>query len=228
MAELNCERLKKDFDRDGFVVLRGYLSPQELAEMWDHLHRYHARVEGPVKNGNPLPAIKGMNVHDDWYRDYLENDRHIPLMKSLIEDDLAPDNVTWLHKPKGVPRTMPHYDAIGSYRSPPSGISLWIALNHIDRNSGCLHYEKGSHKREKPSTYPLPDYDEQNTHAVPVEVEPGDAVMHTALTVHWTFDPIEYRDRNAMVFVYWGASSAVDPMGAKKSRSAYADGATTL
>ena len=63
---------------------------------------------------------------------------------------------------------------------------------------------------------------------MPVEVEPGDAVMHTALTVHWTFDPIEYRDRNAMVFVYWEASSAVDPMGAKKSRSAYADGATTL
>ena len=232
MAELNCERLKKDFDRDGFVVLRGYLSPQELAEMWDHLHRYHARVEGPVKNGNPLPAIKGMNVHDDWYRDYLENDRHIPLMKSLIEDDLAPDNVTWLHKPKGVPRTMPHYDAIGSYRSPLpgiySGISLWIALDRIDLNNGCLHYETGSHKGDKPFVYPLPDYDEQNTHAVPVEVEPGDAVMHTALTVHWTFDPIEYRDRNAMVFVYWGASSAVDPMGAKKSRSAYADGATTL
>ena len=228
MPELNFERLKKDFDRDGFVVLRGYLSPQELAEMWDHLHRYHAEVEGPAKNGNPLPAIKGMNVHDDWYRDYLENGRHIPLMKSLIEDDLAPDNVTWLHKPKGVPRTMPHYDAIGSYRSPPSGISLWIALNHIDRNSGCLHYEKGSHKREKPSTYPLPDHDEQNGNAVPVEVEPGDAVMHTALTVHWSIDPIEYRDRNAMVFAYWGASSAVDPTRAKKSSSAYADGKTTL
>ena len=119
MAGLNFERLKKDFDRDGFVVLRGYLSPEELAEMWDHLHRYHAEVEGPVKNGKPLPAIKGMNVHDDWYRSYLENGRQIPLMKSLIEDDLAPDNVTWLHKPKGVPRTMPHFDAIGSYRHLP-------------------------------------------------------------------------------------------------------------
>ena len=154
MAGLNFERLKKDFDRDGFVVLRGYLSPEELAEMWDHLHRYHAEVEGPVKNGKPLPAIKGMNVHDDWYRSYLENGRQIPLMKSLIEDDLAPDNVTWLHKPKGVPRTMPHFDAIGSYRSPLSGIysgiSLWIALNRIDLNNGCLHYEKGSYKRDQP------------------------------------------------------------------------------
>ena len=141
MTELNFEQLKQDFDRDGFVVLRGY-------------------------------------------------------------------------------------------RSPPFGISLWMALNHIDLHNGCLHYEKGSHKRDKPFgqpiAYPPPDYDQQNANAVPVEVEPGDAVMHTALTVHWSIDPIEYRDRNAMVFVYWGASSAVDPMWAKKSRSAYADGTTTL
>ena len=98
MAELNFERLKEDFDRDGFVVLRGYLSAEELAEMWDHLHRYHAEVEGPFTNGEPTRAIKGMNVHDDWHRNYLEHGRHIPLMKYLIEDDLAPDNVTWLQK----------------------------------------------------------------------------------------------------------------------------------
>ena len=103
--ELNFEQLKQDFDRDGFVILRGYLPPEEVAEMWDHLHRYHALVESPVKNGKPTSAIKGMNVHDNWYRNYLENGRHIPLMKHLIADDLAPDNVTWLHKPKGVPRT---------------------------------------------------------------------------------------------------------------------------
>ncbi len=127
-------------------------------------------------------------------------------------------------------------EEIGSYRSPLSGIysgiSLWIALNRIDLNNGCLHYEKGSHKRGKPFgepvAYPLSNYDEQNPNAVPVEVEAGDAVMHTAMTVHWSIYPIEYRDRNAMVFAYWGASSAVDPMRAKKSRSAYADGTTTL
>ncbi len=64
MTELNFEQLKQDFDRDGFVVLRGY-------------------------------------------------------------------------------------------RSPPSGISLWMALNHIDLHNGCLHYEKGSHKRDKPFGQPI-------------------------------------------------------------------------
>ena len=173
-----------------------------------------------------------MNVHDDWYRNYPESGRHIPMMKYLIEDYLSPDNVTWLQQPKGTHRTMPHYDAIGSYRSArsgiSSGISLWIALDRIDLGNGCLHYEKGSHKREESRAYPLRDYDEHNARAVPVEAEPGDAVMHTASTVHWTFDAIEDRDRNAMVFVYWGASSTLDPMRAKKAGSVYAGGATTL
>ena len=232
MPDLNFRKLKQDFDHDGFVVLRDYLSAAELAEMWARLRRYHAEVEGPVSNGEPTRAIKGMNVHDDWYRNYLEGGRHIPLMKHLIEEDLAPDNVTWLQRPTRGHRTLPHYDAIGSYRSAlsgiSSGISLWIALDRIDLANGCLHYEKGSHKRKKTRAYPLTDYDEHNARAVPVEAEPGDAVMHAASTVHWTFDSIDDRDRNAMVFVYWGAGSAVDPVRAKKSTSAYADGATTL
>ena len=228
MTDLDFEQLKTDFDRDGFVVLRAYLPPEEVAQMWDHLRRYHAEVEGPGSNGKQIRAIKGLNVHDDWYRNYLENGRHIPLMKHLIEDDLSPDNVTWLHRPKGLQRTPPHYDALGSYRSSPSGISLWIALDRIDLGNGCLHYEKGSHKRDKPVAYPPPDYDEHNAHAVPVEVDPGDAVMHAATTVHWTFDHVDDRDGNAMVFVYWGASSALDESRAKRSTSAYTDGATTL
>lgn len=228
MTYLNFEQLKKDFDRDGFVVLRGYLPPAEVAEMWDHLHRYHAEVQGPISNGEQTRAIKGMNVHDAWYRNYLENGRHIPLMKHLLEEDLSPDNVTWLEQPKGAQRTQPHYDALGSYRSGRSGISLWIALDRIDLGNGCLHYEKGSHKREKPVTYPLRDYDEHNARAVPFEAEPGDAVIHSASTVHWTFDHEDDRDRNAMVFVYWGAGSALDQARAEKSTSAYADGTTTL
>ena len=226
--DLNFEQLKTDFDRDGFVVLRGYLPPQEVAEMRHHLRRYHAEVEGPTSNGQQIRAIKGMNVHDDWYRDYLENGRHVPLMKFLIDDDLSPDNVSWLRRPRGMQRTRPHFDALGSYRSSRSGISLWIALDRIDLGNGCLHYEKGSHKRDKPLAYPPPDYDEHNANAVAVEVEPGDAVMHGASTVHWTFEHVNDRDGNAMVFVYWGASSPLDQIRARRSTSAYADGATTL
>lgn len=228
MATLNFDGLKETFDRDGFVIIRGYLSPEELTQMRGQLSSYRHHVDGWQADFGKGGAVKGMDHHDDWYRNYLLAGRHIPLMKYLVEDDLAPDNVTWIDKPEGVPRTFPHYDAIGSYRTPPSGASIWIALDKIDLDNGCLHYEKGSHRREKPKSYPLPDYDERNPMAVPVEAEPGDAVIHSALTVHWSVDPKESRPRNAMVFVYWGASSSIDPIAMKRSRTGYAHAGVTV
>ena len=56
----------------------------------------------------------------------------------------------------------------------------------------------------------------------------GDAVMHSTRTVHWSIDPLDDRERNAMVFAYWAGSSDIDPVGAERSNSAYKDGNTVL
>ena len=220
MLHINFDHAKQDFDRNGFVILRNYLSPAETAEMRQHLDDYLTHTAPPPhQKDKPNSSLKGIDQQDEWFHDYLENGPHIPLMKHLIEDDLAPDNVSWLDKPNGVQRTLPHFDALGAYRMPPSGISLWIAMDQIDQNNGCLFYEKGSHKKDYPLAYPLPDYDEGNKNAVAVEVAPGDAVIHGARTVHWSKEKVDYRQRYAMVYVYWGASSKIDPVRAAKSRS---------
>ena len=211
--------LKQRFDRDGFVVLPGYLDETELDEMRRHLAVYHRTVQ--AKDSLSSGTIKGMDQHDGWFQAYLEGGKHVPIMKHLLGDGLAPDNVTWLTKSRTIQRTLPHYDAIGSYLLPPSGISLWIALDDIDLTNGCLHYEKGSHLRELPNAYPLPDYDEHNENVVPVEARAGDAVMHSTRVIHFSIDVIVERPRNAMVFAYWGGSSKIDPVAAGKSRSAY-------
>lgn len=220
MTNLNFDHLKRDFDRDGFIVLKNYLSEEATREMRCHLDHYLENIGPRQHKGGPIGSLKGLDQHDAWFHDYLFAGPHIPLMKHLIGDDLAPDNVTWNDKPKGMDRTFPHFDALGSYRMPPSGISLWIAMDRIDLKNGCLNYERGSHKKEFPMRYPLPDYDENNENAVAIEVEPGDAVMHGAKTVHWSTQPVEDRPRYAMVYVYWGASSAIDPARAAKSTTA--------
>jgi phytanoyl-CoA hydroxylase len=213
----DLESLKQAFIRDGFVVVPNYLSADEVEEMRDRLAAYHAHSSPDLVAGG---AMKSLDRDDPWYRDYLLQGAHIPMMKCLIDDRLSPDNVSWISKPKGVARTFPHYDALGTYRLPPSGISLWIALDRIDLENGCLHYEKGSHIRDHANAYPLPDYDEQNPNVVAVEADPGDAVIHSAKVIHFSIDPVDFdRERNAMVFVYWGAGSEIDPARAAKSRS---------
>src|ERR1700744_1368552 len=42
--DLDPTKTKADFDRDGFVVLREFLSPPELAELQQELHRYLSAV----------------------------------------------------------------------------------------------------------------------------------------------------------------------------------------
>ena len=219
MRQIDFDHLKQEFDRDGFIILKGYLSKADTAEMREHLDDYLAH-SGPLHHkDHPTGSYKGLDKHDTWFQDYIESGPHIRLMKHLIEDDLAPDNVTWNDKPRGMDRTLPHFDALGAYRMPPSGISLWIAMDNIDKNNGCLCYEKGSHRKEYPMAYPLPNYDERNQSVVLVEVSPGDAVIHSAKTVHWSREQVDFRPRNSLVYVYWGASSEIDPSRVKVSRS---------
>ena len=44
--------------------------------------------------------------------------------------------------------------------------------------------------------------------AVAAEVAPGDAVIHSALTVHWSGPNRSDRPRRAVSFFYWGATHA--------------------
>ena len=220
MTARQDEQLRNDFDRDGFVVLRGYLDTDELREMRSYRDAYAHKVKS--LDDVAVGAIKGLDQDDLWFRAYLEGGKHIPVMKHLIRDGLAPDNVTWINKTKSVQRTLPHYDALGSYLTPPSGISLWIALDDIDRKNGSLHNEKGSHLRDFPNAYPLPNYDEQNENVVAVEAKAGDAVMHSAKVIHFSIDVVEERPRHAMVYAYWGGSAKIDAEAPAQSRSAYA------
>ncbi|RPG24572.1 MAG: hypothetical protein CBC10_010575 [Gammaproteobacteria bacterium TMED50] len=209
--------LKRSFDENGFVILRGYCSGDEVDEMRTHLHEVHERA---ASDKIAIGSMKSLDAMHPWFQRYLLEGEHIPLIKYLIDDGLSPDNVSWISKPKGVDRTFPHFDALGTYRIPAAGASLWVALDAMDLGNGCLHYERGSHLNIFKEAYPLPGYDETNDRIEPVVVQPGDAVIHSARTVHFSIDPVDYsRPRNAMVYVYWGASSTVDKKRSARSNA---------
>ena len=209
---------KQRFDRDGFVILPSWLSSDDVGEMQERTHRYLSEVlPGLPEAATYRGTLKQLQRHDPWFRDYLENGPHRSLLETLIEDDLAPELVVWNDKPVDASfATPPHQDAVGSPRVPPSGCTLWIALDPVDRTNGCLHYGRGSHLRGLIKTFPIPDFDPLDHDDVPVELSPGDAVVHDARTIHWTDENRSDRSRRSIAFVYWGASSAIDPALARK------------
>ena len=217
--------IKRDFDRDGFVILPSYFSGDALNELRERATRLTADLLERRRNGEGLGfpetrrkagaskrdrnfrnVFKGLQDHDPWFDHELKAGRHVPLIKALIEDEPVPGTAGWFTKrPGSMGEIPPHQDAIGLPQGLKAGATIWIALDPADPENGCLHYGRGSHKRDHAAGIPIPGYDVDDGKAVPASVQPGDAVIHNSLTVHWSGTNPTDRPRGAVSFFYWGA-----------------------
>ena len=200
---MSLEQIKRQFDRDGYVVLRGFLSREELEEL-------RIRAEGclgEAKRSEEYPGVvKNLNRIDPWFEDQLQRGKQAELISALLEDDLEPASAGCFERiPGETSGIKPHIDAIGHRRK---GATVWIALDRADRENGCLFYVKGTHRQDLPSVVGLEGFSAESEEAVAVEVEPGDATIHNSRTVHWSEANRSQRPRQAITYFYWAASTA--------------------
>ena len=210
--------IKRDYDRDGFVILPGYIGGQVLEDLRERatgltagLVERHGgkRRPNPPKRGDRFGNVfKGLQRHDAWFDHELKAGRHVPLIRALIEDEPVPGTAAWFTKhPRSMEEIGPHRDAIGLPPGLQPGATLWIALDPADPENGCLHYGRGTHRHEYGHGIPIPGFDVNGGTAVPANVQPGDAVIHNSLTVHWSGTNPTDRPRRAVSFFYWGAAN---------------------
>ena len=210
LEQADRDQIKRDFDRDGYVVLRGFLSAEELEELRDHSERCLREIEESVE----YPGVaKNLNKLDPWFEDQLERGKQTELIAHLLGDELEPASAAWFDRLPGESSGIkPHIDALGHRRK---GATLWIALDRADMENGCLFYGKGTHLQEVPGHYDLEGWSSSSEQAVAIEVEPGDAIVHSSLTVHWSDANRSQRSRQAISYFYWAASSQGDPATTK-------------
>lgn len=202
---MNFEEVKRDYDRDGFVLIPGYLSPTELTELRDRAIRLTDELFTKKESKG---ILEGLEKCDSWFENQLLRGKHVELLKTLLEDDLQPASAAWFDRPSGSTTGIdPHLDAIGRAHAPKAGCTIWLALDAADPDNGCLYYSRGSHKTEQPHKFPILGFDTASEDAVAAEVQPGDAVIHSGLTVHWSGANHSDRSRRAISYFYWGASS---------------------
>ena len=218
--------IKRDYDRDGFVILPGYVTGHALQALRERATRLtadlaqrrrngdlesreHSRRAGASKpNRNFENVFKSLQNHDAWFDRELKAGGHVPLIKALIEDEPVPGTAAWFTKqPGSMAQIGPHRDALGLPPGLKAGATIWIALDPADPENGCLHYGQGSHRREYASGIPIPDFDVDTETTVPARVQPGDAVVHSSMTVHWSGVNPTGRPRRAVSFFYWGAAN---------------------
>lgn len=225
--------LRADFDRDGFVQLRAFLSPEELSELLDHLGRFCAyALPGLPRedvfyeqrgDASTLKQIQRLHLHDEYFARWMTQSKFRRVAEWLLDDEVTCQNMQYFNKPPSVGQpTPPHQDGYYFMIKPCAAVTMWLALEDVDETTGCVRYVPGSHllglrAHGRTETlgfsqgildYPCP-HDRAHERAFPAMA--GDLLVHHALTIHRADgNSSSTRTRRALGLIYYAAAAQLD------------------
>jgi len=223
--------LKTSCDRDGFVVIRDFLAADEFAVLEQNLQRYIREIVPTLPDGDAfyedrnrpqtLKQLQRMD-RDPFFAEYRHHRAWVALAEALLGEPAAADQPEWFNKPPGTNHvTPPHQDNFYFCLAPPNVLTIWLALDRVDAENGCLRYVAGSHLRGSRSharsnilgfSQGITDYSADDfTRERAVLLEPGDAVAHYGMTIHRADANLSTtRHRRSFAMVFKGASCRRD------------------
>ena len=212
--------LKAEFDRDGFVIIRDFATPEQVREIRARAEEATKDVprKGPFSN-----VTKGLERRDGYFGELLRDGPQVPIVETLLGKKPEPTTASFFTKIDNDQEVHPHSDAI-------DGAVTWIALDETAKHNGCLHFLKGSHKREAEFAHlrahaPTDLYDHPDVFEA--AMSPGDIVIFRSTTVHWSGPNHDGSVRRGFNCFYMGSSwrkgwkkgAAKDWKAAKKEKS---------
>jgi ectoine hydroxylase-related dioxygenase (phytanoyl-CoA dioxygenase family) len=185
-------------------------------------------------NKNTLKQLQQLFEYDSFFYDMMFGSRFETLASTLLDDKVIGKNLQYFNKPPLIGKPTPaHQDGYYFMLEPNEAVTLWMALEPVDQENGCVRYVRGSHKlgmRNHGRTQTLgfsqgitdfgPEDDLANEVYFPAQA--GDLLVHHALTIHRADgNNSKDRTRKAMGFIYYAAR-------AKENISAHAKYAKKL
>lgn len=236
--------LRLTYERDGFVVVPGFLTGHDLRELQTHLDRYIRDVVPTLPDAaafyvdrtrpETLKQLQQMEG-DAYFRDYARHERWATLARTLVGEEVRCKAPEWFDKPPGHPSpTPPHQDNYYFCLKPPNVVTIWLALDDVDEENGCLRYVAGSHRLGiRPHSRSnvlgfsqgITDHGAvDREHERPVHLRPGDAVAHHGNTIHRAdANRSAIRHRRAFAMVYEGVSCQRDEAAFGRYQAALAE-----
>ena len=223
---------RKQFEVDGFVAVPGFLSRDQVAECLEHLDRFVTETVPALPSGHvfyedkddpsTLKQLQRMHEHDPWFGAFMA-DKPRGLAKELLGSEVTMENMQYFNKPPGVGKpTPPHQDGYYFKLDPPEALTMWLALEEVDGENGCVRYVRGSHRMGlRPHgltgtlgfSQGMTDFgrDDDHSHEVMMPAAPGDLLAHHALTIHRADgNSSQTRTRRALGFIFYSVNARVD------------------
>ncbi len=201
----NSAQLKADWDRDGYVVVRQFMSEGEVTTLRGEIDRYIADVLPGVPElevmyeepGKPetMKRLGHMSRFDGYFEGLINTGKFVELAELLLGARVDPQYCQLFNKPARVGvETPPHQDGFYIPLLPQSALTMWLALNETDEENGCLRYVRGAQLRGVRPHSPtqvvgfsqgIVDFgDADLADEVPVPASPGDVLIHHWLMIH--------------------------------------------
>jgi phytanoyl-CoA hydroxylase len=222
-----------DFERDGYLVVPGALSPVEVAALRAEAVALCRGTRGAVDGTVPADPDE---PDEDVIRRYLcihhphklsaimAAVQHHPVIVDLLTELIGPDVKSMQSmlfiKAEGKPGQAWHQDEYFIPTRDRSLTATWIALDDSTVDNGCLWVLPGSHRRGV--IYPNREHDDprwdctvesydfpyRDEDAVPVEVPAGSALIFNGYLLHRSLPNTGQRGfRRALVNHYMSANS---------------------
>ena len=206
MKSSEVTELKSDFHRDGFVIIRGFVSPAVLTELQERAQSAFLRLrpKDSVYKKHGLPQLhgnvaKGLERVDNYFKDFIDDGPHLALLTALLDETPTPATVGYFCKEEAEEEIHPHRDG-------DNGLTIWFALDSTNPTNGCVHFLRGSHLRFKDdgqlfSLGKSRDFS-ADPNAVVAILDPGDVSIHNSKTIHWSGKNKSGRPRRAVNCFY--------------------------
>jgi phytanoyl-CoA hydroxylase len=227
---MNLPEIIQNYEQDGFVRLRGLFEQQQVQQIRDELQRYIQKVVPTVPpadrtfeaDGKTVRNLWRIDQHDAFFRSLADSHDLRRLIGGLVHGEPVLMAIETFNKPAKIGSAVPsHQDNAYFCQSPNDVLTVWIALDAATLENGPIYYLKGSHKLgtlpHKPSGVagnsmgivnpPAPDPANEFCGTL----EPGDALIHNCLTIHWSAPNKSDRSRCGLLMVFRGSHTKQDP-----------------
>lgn len=219
------------FKEDGFVAVPQFCNSVELSSIESalthfidnkvsHLPQEEVFYEDKA-NPESLKQIQRLHEHDEFFAAFFDG-KPRQLAEELLNESVVGKNMQYFNKPPKVGQATPaHQDGQYFMLEPCHALTMWMALDLVDEENGCVRYLRGSHRdglRPHGRTNTLGfsqgivDFGkEESREEVPCPAQPGDLLAHHALTIHHADANLSLtRSRRALGFIFYGESARED------------------
>ncbi|HRH97045.1 MAG TPA: phytanoyl-CoA dioxygenase family protein [Prosthecobacter sp.] len=230
MNSLNTAQLLTDYERDGVVRARQFLSTDEVAAVRAELDRYirDDLSAQPVdartfeKDEKTVRNLWRLEKYNAWFRELGEREDIKALIAPLVHGEPVLCAVETFNKPARVGSGVPyHQDNAYFCQTPPDMLTVWIAIDAVTEANGPVYFVKGSHRDgmrpTKPSGVRGNSIGMAEPSPVPLSeqfcglLSPGDATIHQCETIHHSAPNTTDFSRLGLLLVYRGAHTQTDP-----------------